>query len=65
MIPYIVTATESTPASGIQTALTSGFNSIASDMSTTVTNALPVVLGVVGLVLVVTFAIKFFRKNAK
>lgn len=55
----------STPASGIQTALTNGFTSIASDMTTTITNVLPVVLGVVGMVLVVRFAIKFFRRNAK
>lgn len=65
--PYIVLAEggASSPASGIQNALTTGFTSIASDMTTTVTNVLPVVLGVIGLVLVVSFAIKFFRRNAK
>lgn len=65
--PYIMVAEggASTPASGIQNALTTGFTSIAGDMTTTVTNVLPVVLGVVGLVLVVGFAIRFFRKNAK
>ena len=57
--------TVTTPASGIQTALTNGLSSIASDMTTTITNVLPVVLGVVGMVLVVRFAIKFFRRNAK
>lgn len=66
MIKYAVLGigTASTPASEIQTALTNGFTSIASDMSTTVTNVLPIILGVVGLVLVVGFAIKFFKKNA-
>lgn len=65
--PYIMLAEggASSPASGIQNALTTGFTSIASDMTTTVTNVLPVVLGVIGLVLVVSFAIKFFRRNAK
>lgn len=64
--PYIALAeSATTPASGIQNALTTGFTSIAGDMTTTVTNVLPVVLGVVGLVLVVSFAIKFFRRNAK
>lgn len=58
-------AESTTPANGIQSALQSGFQSIASDMTTTVTNVLPIILGVVGLVLVVTFAIRFFRKNAK
>ena len=54
-----------TPASGIQTALENGFTSIATDMTTTVTNVLPIILGVVGLVLVVGFAVRFFKKNAK
>lgn len=64
MLDYIVMAEATTPASGIQTALQNGFQSIATDMTTTVTNVLPVILGVVGLVLVVTFAIKFFRRQA-
>lgn len=59
-----VVAESTTPASGIQTALENGFQSIASDMTTTVTNVLPIVLGVVGLVLVVGFAIRFFRRNS-
>lgn len=62
---YSVIAESTTPADGIQTALQTGFQSIASDMTTTITNVLPIVLGVVGLVLVVRFAIKFFRRNAK
>lgn len=60
-----VLMTGETPVSSVQTALTTGFTSIAGDMQTTITNVLPVILGVVGLVLVVNFAIKFFRRNAK
>lgn len=58
-----VIAESTTPASGIQNALSTGFQSIASDMTTTVTTVLPIVLGIVGLVLVVRFAIKFFQRN--
>lgn len=66
MLQYSVLglAETTTPAAGIQNALTTGFQSIASDMQTTITNVLPIILGVVGLVLVVSFAIRFFRKNA-
>jgi hypothetical protein len=63
MIPVIL-AEATTPAAGVQNALQTGFQSIASDMTTTVTNVLPIILGVVGLVLVVGFAIRFFKKNA-
>lgn len=59
-----IVAESTTPSSGIQTALESGFQSIASDMTTTVTTVLPIVLGVVGLVLVVGFAIRFFKRNS-
>lgn len=62
---YLIAESTTTPASGIQNALQTGFQSIASDMTTTVTNVLPIALGVVGLVMVVRFAIKFFRRNAK
>lgn len=64
ILSSMVAEATTTPAAGIQDALTNGFQSIAGDMTTTVTNVLPIILGVVGLVLVVTFAIKFFRKQA-
>lgn len=60
-----IVAESTTPASGIQSALQTGFESIASDMTSTVTTVLPIILGVVGLVLVVGFAVRFFKKNAK
>ena len=65
LAPWYLIAESTTPASGVQNALQTGFQSIASDMTTTVTNVLPIALGVVGLVMVVRFAIKFFRRNAK
>lgn len=65
LAPWYLIAESITPANGIQNALQTGFQSIASDMTTTVTNVLPIALGVVGLVMVVRFAIKFFRRNAK
>lgn len=66
MPSYMIYALEggvSTPAQGVQNALTTGFTSIASDMTSTINNELPIILGVVGLVLVVRFAIRFFRNN--
>lgn len=60
-----IVAESTTPASGIQSALQTGFESIASDMTSTVTTVLPIILGIVGLVLVVGFAVRFFKKNAK
>lgn len=64
MLDYIVLGEATSPASGIQTALQNGFQSIAGDMTTTVTNVLPIVLGIVGLVLVVGFAIRFFKRHS-
>lgn len=64
--PYFSLIGEATtPASGVQNALTTGLSSIASDMTTTVTNVLPIILGVVGLVMVTSFAIRFFRNNTR
>lgn len=56
-----------TPASGVQQALTNGFTTIASDMTTTITNILPIILGIVGMIAVIGFAIRFFNqhKNGK
>lgn len=46
-------------------ALTEGLTTVANNMSTTITNLLPIVLGVVGAVLAVRFGIRFFRSTAK
>ena len=56
---YSVIAESSTPADSIQTTLSTGLTQIASDMQTTVVTILPIILGVVGLVMVVSFAIPF------
>lgn len=47
---------------GIQTALTEAFTTVASNCNTAIANVLPVALGVVGAVMVVTFGIKVFKK---
>lgn len=64
---YGLVGESTTPASGVQQALTTGFQSIASDMTTTITNVLPIILGIVGMVAVISFAIRFFNqhKNGK
>ena len=62
---YSLVAESTTPAESIQTTLSTGLSQIASDMQTTVVTILPIVLGVVGLVMVVSFAIRFFRNNTR
>ena len=66
MVSFLPMIAESTtPAQSIQTTLSTGLSQIASDMQTTVVTILPVILGVVGLVMVVSFAIRFFRNNVR
>ncbi len=48
----------------ITTALETSFTTIATNMTGVITTALPIVLGVVGMGMVVTFGIKFFKKIA-
>ena len=47
---------------GVKDAIVSGFTQTASDMTGVLTSILPVALGVVTAVLVVTFGIKIFKK---
>lgn len=67
MVGFVPMIAESvtTPAQGIQSTLSTGLSSIASDMQTTVATILPTILGVIGLVMVVSFAIRFFRNNVR
>lgn len=51
--------------SSIQTALTTAFTQIASDFSTTISNVLPVALGITGMIMVIRFGISLFRRLAK
>lgn len=46
----------------IQTALTEAFTSVATNCNTAIANVLPIALGVVGAVMVITFGIKVFKK---
>lgn len=46
-------------------AVVSAMTSVANDMTATGTALLPVALGVIGLILVVTFGIKIFKSVAK
>lgn len=57
----MVVLAEST-GSSIQTALTTAFNSISSDLMTTITNVAPIALGIVGAGMVLVFGIKWFKR---
>lgn len=45
-------------------AVTSAMTSVANDMTATATSLIPIALGVVGIVLVVIYGIKIFKKIA-
>ena len=51
----------STP-SAIETALTTAFTSIASDLESVITSVAPIALGVVGFGIVLTFGVKWFKR---
>lgn len=48
----------------VTTALITGFTEIASNMTSIITTALPIALGVVGLKMAVTYGISFFKSIA-
>lgn len=50
--------------SSIQTALSTAFTSIAGDFATTISNVLPVALGITGMIMVIRFGISLFRRLA-
>jgi hypothetical protein len=52
-------------SSGVSDALVSGLSSVATDMGSFITNILPVVLGVVGAVILISFGIKLFKRFSK
>lgn len=52
----------STVASSVSDALVSGLTQIGSDMSGMITKVLPIALGIVGAIMVITFGIKLFKK---
>ena len=57
--------TQTTPVENIQTALTTAFTQISSDFATTISNVLPVALGITGMIMVLTFGIRLFRRLAR
>lgn len=46
----------------IVSALSTAFTSITSDLTTTMTTVLPIALGVLGMGIVISFGIKWFKK---
>lgn len=52
----------STVASSASDALVSGLTQVGTDMSGMITKVLPIGLGIVGAVMVITFGIKIFKK---
>lgn len=65
MIMGYLLATTATPMDNIQTALQTAFSSISSDFATTIGNVLPVALGITGMIMVISFGIRLFRRLAK
>ena len=60
MLQYIVLA-EAAP-DPIQSALSTAFTSIASDLTSTITTVAPIALGVLGMGIVLTFGVKWFKR---
>lgn len=52
----------STVASSASDALVKGLAQVGSDMSGMITKVLPIALGIVGAIMVITFGIKLFKK---
>ena len=49
------------PGTGVQAALSTAFSAIAADVTATIVMALPIALGVIGMIVAVKFGIKWFR----
>lgn len=61
---YSLLATTATPMENIQTALSTAFSQISSDFATTISNVLPVALGITGMIMVISFGIRLFKRLA-
>lgn len=57
-------STTPTAMQTIQTALQTAFQQISSDFATTISNVLPVALGITGMIMVIGFGIRLFRRLA-
>ena len=51
-----------TPMENIQSALSTAFSEISTNLSTTVTSILPIALGIVGMGIVIVFGVKWFKR---
>lgn len=58
----LITVLESTGQSGIVSALSTAFQSIASDLTTVITTIAPIALGIVGAGMVLVFGVKWFKR---
>lgn len=66
MVKYALLAgATATPMENIQTALSTAFTQISSDFATTISNVLPVALGITGMIMVIGFGIRLFRRLAR
>lgn len=65
MVKWGLLATAATPMENIQSALSTAFSQISSDFATTIGNVLPVALGITGMIMVISFGIRLFRRLAR
>lgn len=65
MLYNVLVGSTATPMENIQTALQTAFTQISADFATTISNVLPVALGITGMIMVIGFGIRLFRKLAK
>ena len=63
MLPYAVLIGGETAT--ISSALQQGMSNISTQMSNTIIDILPNIFTVIGIVMVVSFAIRFFRNNTR
>jgi len=51
-----------TGTDAVKTAMTESFTKIGTDIQGTITDVLPIALGILGAIMVITFGIKIFKK---
>lgn len=62
MYNFVLAATETSGMTAIQSALTTAFTEISTNLQTTITNVAPIALGVVGFGIVISFGVKWFKR---
>lgn len=58
----VLLGSTTTPMENIQSALSTAFSEISTNLSTTVTSILPIALGIVGMGIVIVFGVKWFKR---